>query len=122
MINRAIVNANSPAVLLFRVAKMDGTLIKQADVASISVATYDTQSQAIVGTAFTPSVNTSVFDTLQTDSRWNADAVGYNVAIAMPATAWPAQGRYQVEVKITPAAGSIFYLVTQIQAEKLFST
>lgn len=111
---------NSPAVLLRRVAGSNGVNLTQSDVTSISVKVYNALDASLVATV-TPTVSSSVYNTLQTDSRWTEDATGYNVALSLAGTCWPEVGTYQVEALITPVSGNPFYLLWQLEAVNIFS-
>lgn len=60
-------------------------------------------------------VSSAVYNTLQTDSSWNKDTIGYNFAHTIPAAAFPGLGDYAAVYTFTPAGSnfSIFPLVLQ---------
>jgi hypothetical protein len=55
-------------------------------------------------------VGTVLYDTLQTDGRWDEDATGYNFRHDLSHTTFTTPGRYRIEHKFTTTAGNVFYL------------
>jgi len=104
------------ATLLARV-EQDGVLIQQADIASIAYTIHaldaDQNRTAVTGhEAVTVAVGEAVFDALQTDDMWTADASGYNLRIVVDGSInppWPTAGvTYLVVATITPHVGQPF--------------
>jgi hypothetical protein len=64
-------------------------------------------------TALAVTVSTSIFNTLQTDSTWWKDTIGYNFAHTIPAAAFPGLGDYIGVYTFTPSGTnfSIFPLI-----------
>jgi hypothetical protein len=96
------------------------TPITQSDVSAIAltVRRFNTVNGGWGGLTTTQngiavSVSTSVFNSLQTDNGWNADAIGYNFAYTIPAAAFPGLGEYAALFTFTPAGSnfSIFPLI-----------
>lgn len=81
----------------------------QSDITSITYTVLDSAGVSTSSGAVT--VSTSVFNTLQTDTRWDADATGYNFRHAVPAAGFDAAGVFQVKYVFTPASGSPFILL-----------
>lgn len=81
-----------------------------------NVTTPDTGSSVVVATA--------IFDTLQTDSTWWKDAIGYNFADTVPATMFPGLGAYSIVYTFTPASQSfaIFPFVVRANMVSLQGT
>lgn len=105
-----------PAILLARVVGADGQAITQSDVSLISYSILEIDlrlpdsSKPVAGHQdVSLPVSACVFDTLQTDTTWSADAEGYNfrhVVDVTTADAFPAAGVcYQVRYEITPVIG-----------------
>src|SRR4051794_21337661 len=95
-----IVVAESTIVLLAQVVDSTDNYLIQSDVESIEVVINDMggSTPEQVGEADEPSVSDVVFDTLQTDSRWTQDSIGYNVAYK---TAMPERDKqYEVRIKL----------------------
>lgn len=69
-------------------------------------------------------VATAVFNSLQTDSAWNQDPIGYNFADTIPAVAFPGLGSYSAVYTFAPTglSFSIFPLVLRINCVSLEST
>ena len=102
-----------------------GTLLLQADFTSIHYEAWNMDASPVnqVKVATALNVANVVFDTLQTDARWTADATGYNFLHAMPATAFPTgKHTYKVEYKVTPASGAVFWLVFEGFAEEIITS
>lgn len=119
-INKARVIENSGAVLLARVVKDSGAAIVQADITSITAKVFSADDGTQISTP-TLTVAGCVYDTLQTDARWSADSIGYNVAISLSGDNWPDAGNYRIEIKFTPASGNPFYVVWDVLALNIFS-
>jgi len=105
------------ATVLARIVGNDGSVVTQASLTSIAYLVYDKSSAANVITG-SVTIATSVFDTLQDDDRWpDTEPTGYNFRHALPATAFPTGGHeYQVEYKVTPDSGEVFYIVCEVEA------
>ncbi len=111
LVTTATVIENSTVVLLARVADENGNNCEQADLSTIVCKVFDANDPEGAAVA-TPSVviADSIYDTLQTDSRWTTDSTGYNFAFKLPASAL-ADGdkKYRVECKFTPVSGFVFW-------------
>ena len=101
--------------IMARVTGLDGTNITQASISTITCAVFDSAGTA----AGTPSivVANSVFDTLQTDSRWSRDDTGYNFRHDVAATVMATgDDTYRFEYLFTPATGEVFFVVANVHA------
>lgn len=110
-IKRGRVFEDGGACFMARVAGNDGEYITQVSISSIDCTIKNARTQAAVST---PSVVVadSVFDTLQTDSRWSEDSTGYNFRHTVPAATFTtADTIYRVEYRFTPAVGEVFWVV-----------
>lgn len=87
----------------------EGNLLKIADVASIAVKAYDVTDGTQNGTTLAPTVNTTIYDTLQTTGVWSRiSSGGGNCRIVCPATFFPTGGeQVQIEVTFTLTDASI---------------
>jgi hypothetical protein len=122
IIARGYVIENSAAVMLARVSGQSGGNVVQADISSINVKVFDLDNATQISTTITPTVSSVVYNTLQTDARWTVDATGYNVAIALAGSYFPEGNRpYSIEAKFTPASGSAFYVVWQVESIDILS-
>ena len=102
------------ATVFGRLTARDGTgatqssgrkLLKVADVSAVTVQCFDRGNDNAVTHSATPTVNTVIFDTLQTD--WDGDSTGYNFRADLPASAFPTGGNvYTVEAKVTTSGGT----------------
>ena len=119
------VNQNSAVALLYRVLDISGEPITQAEVSALTCEVWDTNAGTLVNSP-TLTVADCVFDTLQIDARWTAiggDTTGYNVAIELDGDNFPTGGTtYRIETKVTPAAGSTYYLPVEVFAQPIYST
>ena len=109
-------------VLLARVLDADGALLTPTTCTAITYQVYDKNTGDQIGTTTTATVADVLFASLQTDSRWTRDTTGYNLAIALPASALPAGGTtYRVEAKLTTnTGGDPFYLLWELQATDVY--
>ena len=96
--------------LMARVYGEDNAAILQADVTSIAYSIRAKHALATVVDSGSLTKTSVVFDTLQTDARWTADAVGYNFRTTISATQIPNPGVYRVEIEFTMSDASILYL------------
>ena len=71
-----------------RMEGADAAAITQSSVSSIDGKVFDKNSSTDTGTTLTVAVATSVFNTLQTDARWDVDATGYNFRFTLPDFCW----------------------------------
>lgn len=69
LVHRAAVWEKGTCILLGQMRGLSGELVTQADIAEINIDIH-LDSQQIA--AFTCDVTTTVYDTLQLDSRWDA--------------------------------------------------
>jgi hypothetical protein len=116
------------AVTLARIEKADGTALVQADVSSITYTVYQLpvgeSPAAVEGHTDAPLVIEDViFDTLQTDGYWTADATGYNFRHEVDVTEHDAftafttaQANHRIEYKITPVLGQVIIVRYQVEA------
>ena len=121
---KAVVAENSAAVILARVVDADGDPIAAADVASIAVKVFDRDAASPTTPTHTaaPDPGDVVYDELQVDARWSADATGYNLAVGLPGSSFPTgDHRYRAEVKITPADGDPYYVLADLSALEVLS-
>lgn len=110
------------ATTLARILGLDGDLIVQADVSTITCLVYDITSAASIITP-TVTVASAVFDTLQTDARWSVDTTGFNFSYALPATAFPTgEHDYRIEYKFTPASGAAYFVVYQVHSREVYTS
>ena len=88
--------------------QVDGVNATQAVVSSITFKAWDTADSGTVYASGTLTVADVVFDTLQTDGRWTADATGYNFRHDVGQGVFTAPGRYRVEYTATLTGGNSF--------------
>ena len=100
---------NTPFTLLARVYDESRTLINQSSVSTITYKVMDGTGN--VDATGSQTVGSVVFNSLQNDSRWSVDSVGYNFAPVIPSTAITETGYYQIEMWITMTSGTSFPVV-----------
>ncbi len=107
---------NGSVTLLARIVDEDGGTIVQADVSAIRYTVYLLDDQdadhrtPIEGHAnASVSVAAVIYNSLQTESIWTVDQIGYNFRHALDVSVHPAFAtagrRYLVEYQLTPASG-----------------
>ena len=120
----ATVWEDSSPTLMARIVGNDAVNIVQSDITSIAITIYDLTAgttTTLDGTALT--VANVVFDTLQTDAKWQADSTGYNFAYAVADTIFATgDSRYLVEILFNPAVGGNFPIVFELTTKRLKTT
>lgn len=116
--------AGSTVVLLARVTTTTAVNVVQADVTSVRVDVNEVTDANLIpvdeegeevtdGSAYqTPVVADVVFNTLQTDSRWDVDSTGYNVAYKF--TAPKRDKTYDVRVTLAMENGDTLVLPFEV--------
>jgi hypothetical protein len=109
-----------------RVVGLDGEVVVQADISSIALEVYDEDSDTPTTSVLSavPVVASTIFDTLQVDSRWGEDDIGYNFRYAILASALTAVGghTYRCEFLLTPSSGGPIPVVGFFKCIPLRST
>jgi hypothetical protein len=117
-----VVWEDSTPFLMARIEGTDGDLITQADVSSIAYTSVDMHgdtTSAVSSGALV--VAATVFDTLQTDSRWTVDSTGYNFGFLLPAACIPEGDRcYSIDVVLTMASGGSIPVVWKLTTKKRY--
>lgn len=112
------------ATLMARIVGNSGAPITQAGITSIACKVIDLDGDTPATAVLTPSISVSavISDTLQTtDTRWTADAMGYNFLHAMPATAFPSpRHRYVVQYTFTPTSGAVFVVEFDLKTRRVW--
>lgn len=102
------VNEDSSFSVMGRVF-VAGALWTQASVSGITYKVFATADGSEVASG-TLTVGSVVFDTLQTDGRWDTDVVGYNFRHDNDHQVLTSAGRYRIEYEVTMSAGNRFLL------------
>mgnify|MGYP000105578392 CR=1 FL=1 len=106
--------------LMARIIGDDAANIQQSDISSIAYSVFDLSDTATVVTSGSLTVSNVIFDTLQTDARWDADSTGYNFRWDIPASLFPTGGKdYRIEIAFTPTGGEVFHVVAEANAQAL---
>jgi hypothetical protein len=125
VITEVCVVKGSTVVLMARVKTPDGDYITQSDVSSVRVDLYemDDEERTAVDSdgaeieansddtfdAYDePDATDVIFDTFQTDDRWQSDSTGYDVAYKI---AMPDFGIYEARVSITLANDDVIVVL-----------
>ncbi len=124
---RGVVFKNGSATLLARVVGADGTPVIQSDVDSAKYTAYlldETDPDA--ATAVTGHAGVAVdaasliYDSLQKDSLWDVDDVGYNFKHLLDVSAnqvFAAAGRsYRIVFELTPVSGQVILVRFRVHA------
>ena len=88
--------------------QVDGVTATQSVLSSITWKAWDEQNTGTVHASGTLTVSSVVFDTLQTDGRWSADATGYNFRHDITQATFTDPGRYLIEYAVTMTGGNSF--------------
>jgi hypothetical protein len=90
----------------------DGANLTQSDVSAIEYQIFYVDSDTAHTTATSLTVSSVIYDTLQTDARWDEDATGYNFRHDVGHGVLVDPSRlYKFEYKVTLADSSEFYLL-----------
>ncbi len=113
VVTATAIPGNADVTLLDRArALVTNALITQATVSSIAWAVVDLDLATTLATG-TFSKTATVFDSLQTDTRWTKDSIGYNFKAVLPAANFPVANsgnRMRADVKFTMVSGEVFRL------------
>jgi hypothetical protein len=124
---QGVVFKNGPAILLARVVGANGAALVQADVSTIvyTISQLDEdhpdEETPISGHSGVSLVVANViYNALQLDALWDADATGYNfkhVVDISPNQAFPTAGKsYRVKHTLTPTSGEIILVRFRLAA------
>lgn len=113
-----------------RIVGNDAANITQASLSAITRYVYNItdlteaitnlQSSSDGGAGMT--IASHVYDTLQTDSKWDTDTTGYNFAYSVPAEELPEGNQtYRFEFIFEPVSGEEFPVVFEIETKPLAS-
>lgn len=122
--SKATINEDSGCSPMARVVGQDGVNILQAGITSITYGVRDvTDGSEIVAAGTALTVANVVFDTLQTDDRWDEDTDGYNFLHAIAASVF-ATGDVlaQIEYVFTPTSGQAWTLSYEVYVKALLGT
>ena len=105
-----------------RILGDDASAITQATTSAITVAVFKNTSTVATYTA-SLTVADVVFNSLQTDSRWNKDSTGYNWRYDVIASVFDdGDATYRLEFKFTPTSGSQYFVIFEIDTVEVFTS
>ena len=120
---------DSTAYILARVRGTTGSYITQSSLSAINLRVYDPDNppetsadddEAVIAARDLVKADV-VFDTLQTDSGWDADATGFNLKIEVLPADLPRGGQTsRFEVKFTNSSSKIWHAVFDVPAQGLY--
>ena len=105
-----------------RILGDDASAITQATTSAITVAVFKNTSTVATYTA-SLTVADVVFNSLQTDSRWDKDSTGYNWRYDVIASVFDdGDATYRLEFKFTPTSGSQYFVIFEIDTVEVFTS
>lgn len=109
-----------------RIVDNDGSAALKADLSTISRSVFDLDGDTPTVVYSGPTavvVASSIFNTLQTDDRWDVDEVGYNFLNVVPASVLSSGGhRYRIEYLFTPVDGEVYWAVYELWTEPIYTS
>ena len=117
--------ADTGLVLMARLRYLSGSLLAQGTLDSITLSVWDMgdgDDTPVFVTDYELVIADTVFDTLQTDSRWTVDTLGYNWRYILPAAARPEGNKYRTQTIFQPDGGEPQALVIQIPSRALLAS
>ena len=113
-ITKVAVLVGTGVQLMDRIEGVDGSNITQSDVSTVARQVFDLESAdptaetAASIAADDRVVATVIFDTLQTDDRWDEDTTGYNFRDQIEAAIVTDAHMFLVVYTFTPVSGEVF--------------
>ena len=105
-----------------RIQGADASNITQATTSAITLAVFKNANTTATYTA-SLTVADVVFNSLQTDSRWDKDSTGYNWRYAVIASVFDdGDATYRLEFKFTPTSGSQYFVIFEIDTVEVFTS
>ena len=113
VIKKAKVFEDGGAQCMARIVGQSAAYITQASLTSITCKVFSRDGTNVSTPTIT--ISTSVFDTLQTDDRWDEDSTGYNFRHTVAASVLTTGNEtYRIEYKFTPVSGEVFFVVFEL--------
>jgi len=101
----------------------DGVNLTQATTSSVTWKYWDKADSGTVIDSGSLTVSSVIFDTLQTDARWDEDATGYNFKHDVANTAMASGGKtYRFEYKLTATSGAVGHALFEINTVELWGS
>jgi len=105
-----------------RILGDDAAAITQSTTSAITVAVFKNASTTATYTA-SLTVADVVFNSYQTDARWDLDSTGYNFRYAVISSVFDeGDATYRVEFKFTPTSGSQYFVVYMVDTVEIFTS
>ena len=103
--------------------EVDGANAVQADCSSVTVKGWDSIDFDTTVLSATPAVSSVVYDTLQTDGRWDTDSTGYNFRYDVADTVVTIPNhRYRFEAVVTTSGGKLPPMVWEVVCKQTRSS
>ena len=113
-ITRATIFEDTAPTFMARVVGNGAVNITQSDFGAITVAVYKDGNTTATHTA-TLTVGNVVFNALQTDARWSADATGYNFRHQIAASVFSTgNSTYQIAFLFKPSSGEDWLVLFRV--------
>ena len=119
---RSTIYEDTGVTCMARIVGADSTAITQSTTSAITLAVFKNASTSATYTA-SLTVADVVFNTLQTDGRWNLDSSGYNFRYSAIASIFAdGDATYRLEYKFTPTSGSQYFVIYEIDTVEGFTS
>jgi hypothetical protein len=118
----ATIYEDTGVTCMSRILGDDAAAITQATTSAITIAVFKNTSTTATYTA-SLTVADVVFDSYQTDARWDKDSTGYNWRYAVIASVFDdGDATYRLEFKFTPTSGSQYFVIFEIDTIEVFTS
>tara|TARA_R100000655_G_scaffold11743_6_gene27022 strand:+ start:1670 stop:2047 length:378 start_codon:yes stop_codon:yes gene_type:complete len=119
---RATIYEDTGITCMARILGDDAAAITQSTTSAITVAVFKNASTTATYTA-SLTVADVVFNSYQTDARWDLDSTGYNFRYAVISSVFDeGDATYRVEFKFTPTSGSQYFVVYMVDTVEIFTS
>ena len=119
---RATIYEDTGVTCMARITGAAASAITQATTSAITLAVFKNKSTVATYTA-SLTVADVVFDSYQTNARWDKDSTGYNFLYAVIASVFDdGDATYRLEFKFTPTSGSQYFVIFEIDTIEVFTS
>ena len=106
-----------------RILGDDASAITQATTSAITLAVFKNTKTGTPTYTASLTVADVVFDSYQTNARWDKDSTGYNFLSAVIASVFDdGDATYRLEFKFTPTSGSQYFVIFEIDTVEVFTS